>query len=112
MVDDGGTVAAVNLAPFLFLADLDFDQIFNLCEGVLWVSIATALIYHASRNGLPCKLAVGAAFSFALFGISDFIEIGTRAWYSPWPLLALKIACVISLLAHLYLRVRATRVEK
>ncbi len=102
----------MSFAPALFLPGLDADQIFNLCEGLLWVLIAAALIYRASKHGLPSKLAVGAALSFALFGISDFIEIGTRAWYSPWPLLALKIACVVSLLAHLYLRAKATHFEK
>lgn len=102
----------MSFAPVSFLPDMELDQIFNLCEGVLWVSIAAALIHRASKNGSPRKLAVGAALSFALFGISDFIEIGTRAWYSPWPLLALKVACVVSLLAHLYLRVKAGRVEK
>ncbi len=102
----------MSFALATFLSGLEADQIFNLCEGVLWVSIAAALIYRASKNGSPCKLAVGAALSFALFGISDFIEMGTRAWYSPWPLLALKVACVVSLLAHLYLWVKAGRIEK
>ncbi len=101
----------MSFAPVSVQSGMAFDQIFNLCEGLLWLAIAAALMWRAPKNGLPRKLSVGAALSFALFGISDFIEVGTRAWYWPWPLLVLKAACVALLLAHLYLS-RNDAVEK
>ncbi len=91
--------------------DLSFDQFFNLGEGVLWLAIATVILVRTIRSPAPRRLGYGAAVSFALFGLSDSIEIRTGAWYSPWPLLALKAACVVSLLGHLraYRKSRAQR---
>jgi hypothetical protein len=77
-----------------------FDQLFNLGEGVLWWGIAFVIAIRTVRSKAGRRIGFGAAVSFALFGISDFIEIRTGAWYSPWLLLLLKAACVISLLAH------------
>jgi hypothetical protein len=77
-----------------------FDQLFNLGEGLLWLVIAFMITIRTVRSKSGRRIGFGAAVSFALFGVSDFIEMRTGAWYSPWPLLLLKAACVISLLAH------------
>lgn len=81
------------------------DQIFNLCEGILWIGIALSLLCVSlkvdSRKEQSKHLPRVAAVAFFLFGISDFIEISTRAWYEPLPLLLLKAACVSTLLTCL-----------
>lgn len=86
--------------------DLDFDQWVNLAEGVLWMTIGVGFAVRISRHPERRRLMIGTSISFVLFGISDFIEVATRAWHSPWWLLVLKLACVLSLVLHLiaYLR--------
>jgi hypothetical protein len=91
---------------------MSFDQFFNLGEGLLWIGIATVILVQTARSPKPRRLAYGAALSFALFGLSDFIEVQTRAWYAPWPLLALKAACVASLGVHLFCYLRQKRAER
>jgi hypothetical protein len=71
---------------------------FNLGEGILWITIGTALLisvtfYHARW----LRLRIVAALAFVLFGISDFIEMQTGSWWKPIWLLAIKACCVISL---------------
>ena len=87
-----------------------FDQFFNLGEGLLCLGIALVLVVRTRRLQDRSWLGYGAAVSFALFGVSDFIEVRTGAWYSPWPLLLLKAACVLSLMGHLvvYMKQRPT----
>lgn len=88
------------------LNEMSFDQFFNLGEGLLWLVVAAVFVVRTATSPKPRWSGYGAAVSFALFGLSDFIEVQTRAWYSPWPLLALKIACVMSLGAHLFSHLR------
>lgn len=88
------------------LARFTFGQFFNLCEGLLWLGIAAVIAVRTARSAGPKGLGFGGAVSFALFGVSDFIEMRTGAWYAPWPLLALKAMCVVALLAHLTLYLR------
>jgi len=71
----------------------------NILEGILWLSIAGAiLIRNHGKKGLRRGLANRAAVAFFWFGISDFIEVSTGAWYKPLGLLVLKAACVGALL--------------
>jgi hypothetical protein len=86
-----------------------FDQFFNLGEGLLWLGIALVITIRTARSRNGQRLGYGAALSFALFGVSDLIEVRTGAWYSPWPLLALKAACVASLGIHLFCYLREKR---
>lgn len=70
---------------------------FNLAEGLLWWAIALGLGLARVRGRASVAPAwawwalVGA---FVAFGASDWVEIATGAWWRPWPLLALKAACV------------------
>lgn len=84
-----------------FAAHLTFDQCFNLAEGLLWVGIAGVILVRTLWSAGPRRLGLGAALTFAIFGMSDFIEVVTGAWYAPWPLALLKAACVVSLFVHL-----------
>jgi len=84
-----------------FINRLQPDQLFNFCEGLLWTVIGVTFAWHAFRKTKYRRLQIGASVSFLLFGISDFIEMRTGAWYTPWTLFALKAACVLSFLIHL-----------
>ena len=84
-----------------FINNLEPDQIFNFFEGLLWTAIGLVFSWHAIRKTKYRRLQIGASFSFLLFGVSDFIEMRTGAWYTPWTLFALKAACVLSFLLHL-----------
>jgi hypothetical protein len=69
----------------------------NRAEACLWLGIAVALGV-AARRAVARRDCVIAGAAFALFGISDFVEATTGAWWRPWWLLAWKGACVIAFL--------------
>lgn len=69
-----------------------FHAIFNYGEAGLWFVIALVLAVRLCmarpwRWLLPC--------AFAVFGVSDLIEVQTGAWWDPWWLLVMKAACVL-----------------
>lgn len=104
-------VAVISIAGGLIataLLHLECDQIFNVAEGVFWICIAVVFARKSAKKTEFRKLQIGAAITFLLFGISDFIEVCTKGWFTPWSLLALKAACVLSLVLHLraYLKIR------
>lgn len=86
-----------------------FDQIFNLVEGLVWLAIAAVLLARVRRVPQHRDILRVAAVAFILFGITDFIEIRTRAWYSPPWLLAWNAACVTTLFGCLLAYVRRRR---
>jgi len=108
-------LAAVVGATIAARAGLYFEQIANFVEGIFWITAAAILLRRAClRNGgrwgsrtRHRRLAIGAAITLVAFGISDFIEMRTGAWYDPPALFALKAACVVSLGVHLALFLRA-----
>ena len=74
----------------------------NRIEGVFWIVVAAAVLVGGIRShGRMRTLAAAAAALFVLFGISDFVEATTGAWWKPWWLLVWKGLCVFSLLACL-----------
>lgn len=78
------------------------EQIFNFCEGWVWTAIALVFAVQANRKANTYqKLAIFSALAFFAFGVSDFIEFTTGAWYRPWSLFAFKAACVLALLSLL-----------
>lgn len=80
--------------------------VFNLAEGILWIGTGLGFAVALCRSRADMRLKAAACLLFVAFGISDFVEIGTGAWYKPWWLLAWKAACVGGLLAVLVLRQR------
>jgi hypothetical protein len=75
------------------------DQWFNFTEALLWASIGIVLLVRSPRSGGSRRRALCAGIVFLLFGISDVIEMRTRAWYEPVALLLFKAACVAALVA-------------
>ncbi len=85
---------------------MEFDQIFNLFEGIFWILISIVLISRIRRFPKYRDLLIVGSIAFFVFGITDFIEIYTRAWYQPWFLLLLNAVCVITLFTCLALYFR------
>jgi hypothetical protein len=90
------------------------DQVFNLCEGVLWIVMALILSLRIKRQQEYRDLLIISSSAFFIFGISDFIEIATRAWYTPFWLLITKGVCIVTfaLALRTYLRRRKLNENK
>jgi hypothetical protein len=76
-----------------------FAAIFNLCEASLWFVIAAIIGWKLRK---PTQIACFYWLlppTFVVFGISDFIESRTGAFWEPWWLLAMKTGCVIVFVA-------------
>lgn len=73
---------------------LEIDQILNLAEAMLWISIACLFLIRLRHSQQNRDLSITCIIAFALFGVSDFIEVSTRAWYQPASLLILKAGCI------------------
>ena len=71
----------------------------NIIEGIFWIVIGVIVFVRTPRGSGPRvqRIARIAVFALALFGISDFVEAQTGAWYRPLGLLAFKAACVVTL---------------
>ena len=87
-------------------------EVFNFLEGIYWLTLGG--LAAAVREISPLKyktLALFAASVFVLFGITDFIEIGTGAYWDPWWLYAWNICCVVGLVVSLawYVKLRFIR---
>jgi hypothetical protein len=80
----------------------EFDQWFNFGEALWWMALAAVLLFRARIPSRSRMSALAASAWFFLFGISDLIEIHTRAWFRPWPLLLFKTACVLALVLLLF----------
>ena len=91
-------VAIISGSLVQFIIRLEAGQAFNFFEGILWTLIGILFAWRAVRQNEYRGLQIGASVSFLLFGISDFIEMRTGAWYSPWSLFVLKATCVLSFL--------------
>ena len=70
----------------------------NYFEAVFWIGIGVALLARGGRSDERLRrLALIAAGVFALFGVSDFVEAQTGAWWRPWWLLLWKAGCIAAI---------------
>lgn len=67
--------------------------IFNLVEGLFWIALGGWVIFQQHSFKSPYQLHLGLILIF--FGLSDFVEMTTGAWWQPWWLLAWKAACIV-----------------
>jgi len=83
------------------------ERTVNLVEGILWIVIGACFLVSLLRPAQRGTKPVAAA-TFIMFGISDFIEMDTGAWWRPWWLLVWKGICVAAMAGLLidYLRRR------
>lgn len=76
----------------------EVDGAFNALEACLWAAIAGGLAWRGARQATQDRGAWWALVAaFACFGVSDLVEVWTGAWWRPWPLLVLKVACVLAI---------------
>ncbi len=74
----------------------DLEVGFNLVEGIVWLVIAAIVFWRSRREGTKMRRLGGfTSIGFILFGISDFIEMRTGAWWDPSWLLILKASCIL-----------------
>lgn len=81
----------------------EFHALFNQVEAVLWFLFALGFALRLTL-GRPWRWLLPLAF--AVFGVSDLIEVQTGAWWEPWWLFVMKAACVLVFLLawHAYRR--------
>jgi len=75
---------------------MEVDQIFNFCEGTLWIIIAVILAFLIRAKKECRDILIISSAAFLVFGFSDYIEINSRAWYTPFWLLLMKGACIVT----------------
>jgi hypothetical protein len=76
---------------------------FNYAEAAFWWCCAFVFVYRAFRGERRWRREqLILAIAFAGFGLSDWIEVGTGAWWRPWWLLALKAVCLLAIVRALW----------
>lgn len=78
-------------------------DVFNLVEGVFWIGMGVWVL--GIRRLVRARRQVVLAFSLIAFGVSDFVEMRSGAWWTPWWLLVWKGICVgvfVYFAIHLY----------
>ena len=87
----------------------DPEVIGNYLEGVFWIVVGLVLIVAGQRANRKYRiLSIVASSVFVVFGVSDFVEAQTGAWWRPLWLLVWKAFCLI-ILAWCYWQYRRIR---
>jgi hypothetical protein len=85
----------------------------NHIEAAFWCAIGLALLVSAARHlGAVRRDCLVGAVTFVVFGISDWVEATTGAWWRPWWLFVWKSGCLLILLILLVRYARRRRVPK
>jgi hypothetical protein len=86
-------------------------RIFNLWEGCLWIGFGITFACVLARKRQHAGLMAPASLLFLAFGVSDFVEIKTGGWYTPWWLLLWKASCLVgfAVLYGLFCKGRASK---
>ena len=87
----------------------DPEVIGNYIEGVFWIVVGIVVLIAGYRaNPAYRRISFLARVTFMIFGVSDFVEAQTGAWWRPLWLLVWKGSCLI-ILAWCYWKYRGTR---
>ncbi len=79
----------------------DPEVIGNYIEGVFWTIVGIVLAIAGQRaNSAYRGLSIAASGTFVVFGLSDFVEAQTGAWWRPLWLLGWKALCLVVLAGH------------
>jgi hypothetical protein len=76
---------------------MDFLTTFNIFEAGWWLLLS--IICWWKDRGVWKPVARTAALLFALFALSDVIEVQTGAWWRPWWLAVIKGVCIAGLIS-------------
>lgn len=79
-------------------------NVFNLCEGAFWICLGIYFAFRQRRE--RTRFGWALVVLFFTFGISDFVELWTRAWYAPVWMLVWKAANSTGLIVFAILRER------
>jgi hypothetical protein len=77
--------------------ELEFVTVFNAIEAVWWFACGGLMWRFSQRHAIHRTLARCTAIALLTFGASDVIEVFTGAWWRPWWLAVIKIACGVSI---------------
>jgi len=87
----------------------DPEVIGNYIEGVFWTIVGIVLAIAGQRANRTYRvLSIVASSVLIVFGISDFVEAQTGAWWRPLWLLGWKALCLL-ILAWCYWKYRRIR---
>ncbi len=86
-------------------------RVFNQFEAGFWFLIAVLLLLLYRRR-LPRPWVWLLPLTFAVFGVSDVIEVQTGAWWRPWWLLVVKASCIVVFLVALRAHLRHVKAKK
>ena len=88
---------------------MNLFHIFNLVEGVWWIGLGIWVWWCGVIRRRLHKTILSVIL--LLFGISDFVEMSTGAWWEPAWLLVWKAACVACVIIFIILIVLERRVK-
>jgi hypothetical protein len=79
---------------------------FNIVEGIFWLLLAAVMAAFALRRGRHTDLLTLCCLLMIAFGVSDFAEVRSGAWFRPWWLFVWKAMNVMgfALLYWIYRR--------
>ena len=80
-------------------------QTANLIEGTFWICLGAGFLVSVVWPGSRRHKLI-TAVTLAVFGVSDFVEMTTGAWWRPWWLFPWKAACVVVLATEFMLHLR------
>jgi hypothetical protein len=71
------------------------DFQFNFIEGIWWIGLGLSIFPFRFSYSIIRKYRLPLCATLILFGISDFVEMATGAWWQPWWLLVWKTLCIV-----------------
>jgi len=77
---------------------MTYVDVINGFELIWWPLSGVAIACRSSHQPQPWRqLGFLTAFWLVLFGLSDGVELYTKAWWNPWWLLVWKGVCITAL---------------
>lgn len=89
---------------------MSYVDAINAFELVWWIVLGAVVAARSWRLDRRWQqLGFICAATFGLFGISDGVELWTKAWWKPWWLFAWKAGCITVLAGCIAARARLKR---
>lgn len=89
---------------------MTYVDLINVFELIWWPIFGIAIARRSYHQAHPWRpLGYVAAAWLILFGLSDGVELFTKAWWTPWWLLVWKGTCIAALIGCAGIRLRLLR---